>query len=118
MTEFIPRPCDRCGAGTIDEDYTTEKVVTPMCAEFHMAHGVITWLCFDCRKKWHQVIDGHELSRKYEEASFRYEFWKGTLSDETTDDDREKGLGLYRVVSDLERQINKFAHEWLAGTHD
>lgn len=112
---YVPRPCDRCGAGMIDSEYVPEgkAVHHPMCSEFHMAHGVVAWLCFDCRRMWHQEIDGHDLAKEYEEASFRLEFWKTRVDEKTTDEQIEKGLELYKRCSELERRINMYANEWL-----
>lgn len=113
---YLPRPCDRCGAGTFDTDYTEDKsVITPMCAEVHITSSVITWLCFNCRRAWHRTIDEHSLAIEYEESSFIFENWKIRVNKDTTDAEVEKGLELYRKMNNLERQINNFANEWLLG---
>ena len=117
MPEFVARPCERCGAGTIDNDYSSEVIISPMCAEVHLANGSVAWICFDCRKEWHHVLNSSELRKQYEEASFRYEFWKDTLSELTATEDLEYGLSLYRHVSELANEITKYANKWLAGVH-
>lgn len=110
--EFVPRPCDRCGAGTIDNDYSQEREVAPMCAEFHMAYGVIAWLCFDCRASWYKAVDEMQLMKEYEEESFRLEHWKNIVAGGEV----EEGLEILQRVTGLERSINRYAYKWLVSS--
>lgn len=113
--QFIPRPCDRCGAGTIDDDYSNDRIITPLCAEFQMASGVIAWLCLNCRRDWHKALDAHKLSIDYEQASLEFEVWKMRVSIDKKFDSNDmlKGHELLQKVSKLEKDINLFANEWL-----
>lgn len=110
---MVPRPCDRCGAGNLDSEYMSEDIIQPLCIEYQIADGAIAWLCFDCRKAWISEIDNSEISDQYEEASFKLEFWKVRVNKNTTEDEIEKGLVLYKEVTRLSKEISKLANRWL-----
>jgi len=102
------RPCERCGAE--EDDYDSKP--DTMCTEVQMAFGVLAWLCFDCRKKWHQAMKSQILSKQYSEASLRFEHWKLVVAANgsgTIDD----GIRLWQNLDALELKLNNFSHEWL-----
>lgn len=111
MGDPKPRPCERCGAVLDHEEYGAERY-HPMCNETVIAYGVVTWICYDCRKDWYREAKDQQLSREYSEASLRYEFWKDTVAAKG-EGDVEEGLRLWRALDALEVKLNKFASEWL-----
>jgi hypothetical protein len=121
---YKPRPCERCGAGQLDpedfEDNWDDELKSPaqlneapMCSEFHMAYGMVTWLCYKCRSDWHKVIDDHPLSNLYAEAQLALDFWKARVGPNTSKDELKEGLALLRKCTDIEKKINSFANHWL-----
>lgn len=116
--EVFPRPCDRCAAGNLAgiSEYDDTEIQTPMCAEFHMAYGVVAWLCFDCRVSWYKEIEKLEAATEYEKAQFKLEFWKARVCKESTNADLEEGLSLLEEASKLESAINAHAYAWLIGS--
>lgn len=127
MQEFRykPRPCDRCGAGHLDEDdfeqggfdeqpSPADFKEAPMCSEFHMAYGMVTWLCYCCRRDWHKKLDAHPLTDSYAEAQLRLDFWKARISEKSPKSDVEEGVDLLRECTRIEDDINALANNWLA----
>jgi hypothetical protein len=123
---YKPRPCERCGAGEIDPDdfmhneWEEESHKTPadlkeapMCSEFHMAYGMVTWLCYKCRSDWHREIDKNALSEQYAEAQLSLDFWKARVGPESTEEDLQKGIDLLQLCTRIEKEINSFANNWL-----
>ena len=121
---YKPRPCDRCGAGHLDEDdfdsgyddqpSPNDFKETPMCSEFHMAYGMVTWLCYCCRRDWHKKLDSHSLTDQYAEAQLRLDFWKARINEKTPKDDVEEGIKFLRDCTRIEDEINALANHWLA----
>lgn len=111
----VPKPCSRCGAGIVDEDYNDDdkKVQAALCGEVQMAFGLIAWLCHECRRQWHRSIKEHRLHREYMRASLALDFWKSRIGPGTDNSELDKGLRLLDIVEDLELEINNFANEWL-----
>lgn len=113
MIEYLPRPCDRCGAGS-DSGQFEPSITHPMCQEFQLAYGVVAYLCFECRSQWHKVIDLHEASDRYSEAKFKLEFWQAQVSAGSPEHRRvEDGLRLWKDVRNIEEEIRKMASRWL-----
>lgn len=110
-----PRPCERCGA-TLESEYGCEQY-HPMCSETVLAYGVVSWICYDCRKDWHSESKDQQLSREYSEASLRFEFWKASVHAKG-EGDVEEGLRLWRILDELEVKLNRFASEWLVSDPD
>lgn len=117
------KPCDRCGACDDDgrnsnpygEDFEQDDhdQEPAMCAEVHVAFGLVSWLCHNCRKEYHRFAKNHPLNQEYGEAALRLEFWKARVGPETPPDSIEEGLELWRKVEQLELGINESANEWL-----
>ena len=110
---IIPRPCDRCGAGNIEYMGENNKILNPLCAEVQLAFGLITWLCHDCRKQWHQCIKNHPNNRQYVITQLELEFWKARVGPFTPVEALEEGKRLINIIEDLELSINEVANEWL-----
>ena len=109
---FVPRPCDKCGAGDIE--YTKHKPKEhPLCREVQMAFGLVAWLCIDCRREWHKFVKNHELNRKYMKAQMALEFWKARVCPTTPPESLEEGIKLIMEVDDLELLLNDEANKWL-----
>ena len=108
-----PRPCERCCA-TIDTDFGSDgsENYHPMCTEIVLAYGVVSWICYDCRKDWHRVINENPLTKEYSEVSLRYDYWKATVA-ASGQGDVEFGLQLWKQLDDLERKLNNFANQWI-----
>lgn len=119
------KSCDRCGAcdhapshdNPYQEDYgvrdDSEDSVPAMCAEVHVAFGLVSWLCHDCRKEYHRFAKNHPLNQEYGEAALRLEFWKARVGPETPEDQIDEGIRLWKAVEELELRINEAANEWL-----
>lgn len=118
MTDYKPRPCDRCGQGTLDQDYVSDLIQQPLCCEFQLGYGIIAWLCFECRRHWIHTFDTSKLSDEYSEAAFCLEFWKARIGPDTPDEAEQIGLQKYRDLCDREKKIKTFANQWLAGSDD
>ena len=114
--QVIPKPCSRCGAGTIDEDYQEEqKIEAVLCGEVQMAFGLIAWLCHQCRRDWHRQMKEHPLQREYSILQLKLEFWRNRIGPDTPDEKLDEGLKLVNAIEDMELKINNFANEWLMG---
>ena len=122
------KPCDRCGAfdggGSDDNPYNEEfgeqeeEKEPAMCAEVHVAFGLVSWLCHNCRKEYHRFAKNHHLNRQYGEAAMRLEFWKARVGPETPPDALDEGLAAWGEVEDLELKINESANHWLISDPD
>lgn len=129
------KPCDRCGAcdgmhehqeysddygigGIGNDDGDDNPQVPAMCMEVHVAFGLVSWLCHDCRKEYHRVAKSHPLNKDYGEAALRLEFWKARVGPETPQDAIDEGLKLWRITEELELKINEFANHWLISDPD
>lgn len=112
-TDFQPRPCDRCGCGEAIDEYAITQPQQPLCCEFQLGYGVISWLCFNCRRDWIKVIDSSHLLEKYGELSFRLEFWRLCLGPSSPDSEEERGLSLHRDLNSCEKEIKEFAYQWI-----
>jgi hypothetical protein len=111
------KPCDRCGACDHAEIYEEEQ--TPvMCTEVHLAFGLISWLCYGCRKEYHRFAKNHPLNKKYGEALLRLEFWKARVGPGTPPTSIDEGLKLWREVEQLELKLNEVANRWLISDPD
>jgi len=106
------RPCERCGNGSGDELYDSNRPEA-MCSEIHISNNVVSWLCFDCRKGWFKELGDLRLAESYEKAMLRYEFWKARVSYKSEKSDVEEGISLQKRVRDIESQINEHASQWL-----
>lgn len=101
----MDRPCERCGNVSDISNYL-------MCQEIVMAHGVVAWICFDCRKEWHKVSKNQKLSVEYSEASLRFEYWKSKLV-ACGEGSFEDGLEAWRALDKLEIKLSSLASQWL-----
>lgn len=122
--------CDRCGAcdnmqdhNPYQEDYghdeeDKEDTVPAMCAEVHVAFGLVSWLCHDCRKEYHRFAKNHPLNKEYGEAALRLEFWKARVGPETPEDSIDEGIRLWQKVEELELKMNEIANHWLISDPD
>lgn len=106
----IPRPCERCEATLQNAEYGS--AYNPMCAETQIAHGVITWLCFDCRKAWHYQLKKSNLTKEYSIASLKLEHWKTLLAFQGMVT-LEEGLKLWNDLDAIESRLSAFASQWL-----
>lgn len=122
MQELIykPRPCDRCGCGDIgetepsyDESARFDNLKeAPMCTEFHLAYGLLAWLCYTCRRDWHKKIENHNLSAEYSQIQLRLDHWKASL---VSKNPLSVGVGLelLKRSGEIEKEINTIANTWL-----
>ncbi len=117
MEEFTPRPCDRCNCGG-SATYELEGQQQPLCYEFQLGYGIISWLCFDCRRTWIKVMEASKLSDLYQEKAFELEFWKSRVGESTPAAELSTGLGLYRELCELEKRVKNFATGWLEAGAD
>ena len=113
--EILPRPCDRCNAGDLSgiSEYTDLEIETVMAMEFQMSYGIVSWLCLDCRMEWYELIQGHPLTREYELASFKLEFWRSRVGEQTPPQELDTGIELLNNVNSLEDKMNKLTRDWL-----
>src|SRR4051812_8674224 len=111
MEEFAPRPCDRCGCG--DTTPYGDGQQQPLCCEFQLGYGIISWLCFDCRRAWIKIMEANQLGQQYSEKAFELEFWKNRVGETTPESEFTRGLQLYRELCDVEKRIKNFATGWL-----
>jgi|19_taG_2_1085344.scaffolds.fasta_scaffold01462_2 hypothetical protein len=106
------RTCERCGTGG------DELKPNPMCGEVQLAFGLVTWICYDCRKDWHRMFKSHKLQATYSEATLRLEFWKARIGETTSKEEIDEGIKLLKTVDNLELQVNEVANAWLIGDLD
>lgn len=114
------KPCDRCGACNKDvnayDDF--EEQEPAMCAEVHVAFGLVSWLCFNCRREYHRFSKSHPLNRIYGEASLSFSFWESRVGPNTPSNSINEGLELWRNVENIEMMINEAANKWLISDLD
>lgn len=96
------RACDRCDL------YDSEET---MCAEYSFANGLLSWLCFDCRKDWVYKYSCHEVSRKYDELMFKLEFYQLQL--ENSKGSLDEGLAMLYDRFIIEKELRQLSQEWL-----
>lgn len=85
-----------------------------MCGETHLAHGIVAWLCYPCRKNWQRKILNNPMSDEYAELELEFDFWQLKAKKTPTDEVLEAGKGIFRKMTAIENKINKIAIEWLA----
>ena len=123
---MVGKPCDRCGAFDgkqvnlygDGEGLDEEERESAMCAEVHVAFGLISWLCHNCRKEYHRFTKNHPLDQKYSEATLRLEFWKARIGPDTPQEMIDDGIELLRAMEALESGINESANRWLISDPD
>lgn len=115
--QILPRPCDRCKAGVIEDNYSftesSETIYDPHCHETQMSNDIIAWLCVDCRMAWFREVWTSPLFKQFDIANFELEFWKTTVGPQSTDLDLQKGLALLGTTKDLSQKLNNLADSWL-----
>ena len=112
----MSRPCERCGAGY--SDYRNDESFDPMCSEVHIAHGIVSWLCFGCRQEWQTAILDDPRSIQYAELELAFEFWQWGAKKNPTPDKLAEGQRLFRELTSIEIAINKYAKDWLSPVGD
>ena len=117
------KPCERCGAfdGKADDSYKEfgqDDKEPSMCSEVHVAFGLISFLCYNCRKEYHRFAKGHPHNRKYGEIMLRLEFWKDRVGSDTRPESIDEGLQYFHEIEDLELKINEVANHWFISDLD
>lgn len=109
------RPCDRCSAGSNwDSDSEYNQSLPAYCTEVHIGFGIVSWLCFDCRKGFHVFMRDSPLMRDHSKVSMELDFWKARINHDTPDDYLIKGQTLLERIELLESCINHNIDKWLA----
>lgn len=103
------RPCERCGAG--ESEFSDQY--PPMCGETHLAHGIVAWICFDCRRNWQRTILDNPLTFDYARLELEFDFWQWKAKKTPTDDVLAYGKGLLEQMTKIESDVNHHAIDWL-----
>jgi hypothetical protein len=109
-------PCDRCGASPSQEPdlgLEDEKEDDPRLAEMQMSYGVVTCLCFSCRKAWGALSFRNELFRDYTTLGFEYKLWQIKYKKSPFKTDVEEGRKLYKALDDLELKLFDLTKNWI-----
>lgn len=102
--------CERCSASKGSE--YEEQEDTLRLNEVATHFGVLTILCFDCRKAWNKYLNTCDMMKEYSEASFRLEHFR-LAHRKSGSGNVEDGLELLRNINKIEDDLCYKLTNWI-----
>ncbi len=104
--------CDRCEAG-VGIGYGDEDNNHIRLQEMAMSFGVLTTLCFECRKAWSNFNYNHDLFKKYSLAGFRFKCWQVAHRRHPLKMNVLDGEKLLAELEGMEPALHKLTNDWI-----
>jgi len=102
--------CERCHAAP--DDYDDKASAQIRLGEVQTNYGILTFLCFDCRREWQRVINSSPVMREYSETAFRLEHWR-VYHPRTGQGDVEAGVQFVRKLNELDEKLYNETVSWI-----
>ena len=103
--------CERCEAAVgIGHDETGSDI---RLQEMSMSFGIVTILCFECRKAWAAFNYNHELFKKYSLQGFRFKMWQLKYKRNPFKVEVEEGEKLLQDLERMEPDLHIMTKNWI-----
>jgi hypothetical protein len=103
--------CERCEA-TVGVGYDESNNEVRL-QEMAMSFGILTLLCYYCRKDWAVFTYAHDLFRKYSKTGFEFKMWQYKYRRNPFKCDMGDGLQLLDALDALEVELHKVTRNWI-----
>lgn len=105
--------CERCDQENEAYGEANTHRMQEICTNF----GVLTTLCYDCRKAWHTFSYNHTLFKEYSLIGFRLKCWNMRYRRHPLECDVKDGEAFLAQLEELEPKINKIVTNWIKGSY-
>jgi hypothetical protein len=104
--------CERCEI-TVGDEFNDANPNEARLQEMHFNFGILTLLCYDCRKAWSKFNYNHPLFKEYSVSAFRLKLWQLKYRKAPTKTDVEEGIALLQKLEGIEPQLYTVTTNWI-----